>query len=49
MCLLTSGGESYPRLPVATSRRVRRRLSNFISEKFSQPAFETHFSGCAPL
>ncbi len=41
----------YPfvRSSVPISSRLRRRSCNFIFEKFSQPAFETHFCWRAPL
>jgi hypothetical protein len=39
----------FSRSSVPISGRRRRRSCNFISEKFSQPAFETHFSRRPPL
>jgi hypothetical protein len=39
----------FTRSSVAISRRLRRRSRNFISEKFSQPIFKAHFSGCVSL
>jgi hypothetical protein len=39
----------FPRVICSDFSSSPSRSCNFISEKFSQPGFETHFSRCVPI